>query len=84
MGPALTGPDFLAVWDNKPLADLVTKIQTTMPQDTPGLITRQQATDLVAYVLQVGRFPAGQTELDTQDSALKEIALYRGRGAARG
>ena len=63
VGPPLAGDGFLSVWSARPLSDLVDKIEQTMPQDDPGTLSRQQATDLAAYILQVGTFPAGQTEL---------------------
>jgi S-disulfanyl-L-cysteine oxidoreductase SoxD len=62
-GPTLTGPEFLASWAGLPVSDLVDKIQNTMPQDNPGTLSRPQATDIAAYVLQAGKFPAGQAEL---------------------
>jgi mono/diheme cytochrome c family protein len=62
-GPMLTGADFVNSWAGLPVLDLVVKIQNTMPQDNPGTLSRQQATDIAAYVLQVGKFPAGQAEL---------------------
>jgi mono/diheme cytochrome c family protein len=73
--PPLTGNGFLAVWDKQPLADLVNKIHITMPADAPGQLTRERATDLVAYMLQVGGFAAGQVELAADEAALKQIAL---------
>jgi mono/diheme cytochrome c family protein len=64
VGPMLTGDAFLATWAGRPLADLVDKIENTMPPgQAPGALTRPQAIDLVAHVLQVGRFPRGQAEL---------------------
>jgi mono/diheme cytochrome c family protein len=74
-GPPLTGTAFLSVWDKRALAELVDKIHKTMPADAPGALTRQQATDLTAYVLQVGRFPAGATALTADEAALKQIAI---------
>jgi mono/diheme cytochrome c family protein len=62
-GPPLTGPEFMGSWAGLPVADLVAKIQNTMPQDNPGTLTRPQATDAAAYILQVGKFPAGKAEL---------------------
>ena len=73
--PPLAGDDFLIVWSRKPLSDLVSKIEILMPADKPGTITRQQATDLAAYILQVGRFPTGQTALASNEAALKQIAF---------
>lgn len=73
LGPPLTGNDFLSNWNALPLSELVTKIQNTMPQTDPGTLTRQQAADVVAYILQVGKFPAGTAELSADEAALKQI-----------
>ena len=56
--PPLTGDDFMRVWGG-PASDLVNKIQNTMPANDPGKLTRQQAADIVAHMLQVAKFPAG-------------------------
>jgi mono/diheme cytochrome c family protein len=63
VGSPLVGDSFLANWSARPLSALVDKIQKTMPFSTPGSLSRQQSTDLTAYMLQVGKFPAGRTEL---------------------
>src|SRR5262245_658057 len=65
--PPLTGDDFIAIWGSLPLLDLVNKIQRTMPADKPGQLTRDQAADLAAFVLQIGKFPAGPTALASSD-----------------
>jgi hypothetical protein len=63
IGPPLVGQSFMANWSERPLADVVDKIQKTMPFEKPGSLSREQSADLLAYTLQVGRFPAGPTEL---------------------
>jgi mono/diheme cytochrome c family protein len=63
VGSPLTGESFLSNWSARPLSALVDKIQKTMPFSTPGSLSRQQSTDLTAYMLQFGKFPAGRTEL---------------------
>jgi mono/diheme cytochrome c family protein len=63
IGPPLAGDGFLSNWSARAVAGLVDKTQKTMPFTAPGSLTREQATDLVAYILQVGKFPAGRTEL---------------------
>ncbi|SRR5579871_1518476 len=73
VGSPLTGDNFLANWSGRPLSNLVDKIQKTMPFATPGTLSRQQATDLTAYILQVGKFPPGRVELD--ENGLAQIAL---------
>src|SRR5215471_15979189 len=59
VGPPLTGNEFMGVWGGHPMSELVDKIEKTMPQDDPGTTTRAQAADLAAYILQVGKFKAG-------------------------
>jgi mono/diheme cytochrome c family protein len=73
VGGPLTGDSFLANWSGRPLSNLVDKIEKTMPFDSPGTLSRQQATDLTAYMLEVGKFPAGRAELN--EDGLAEIAL---------
>src|SRR5687768_986165 len=73
VGPPLAGDGFLSVWATRPLADLVDKIEKTMPPQQPGSVSRPQAIDLAAYVLQAGKFPAGQTELSS--ASLGQIAF---------
>ena len=53
VGPPLTGDAFTQMWTGKP-ADLLEKIQKTMPQDDPGSLTSAQASDLVAYIVRTG------------------------------
>ena len=62
-GPPLVGDSFLSNWSGRPLANLIDKIEKTMPFNQPLSLSRQQSADLAAYILQVGKFPAGQTEL---------------------
>jgi mono/diheme cytochrome c family protein len=75
--PPLAGDAFLAVWGG-PVSELVDKIQHTMPQDDPGKLTRPQSTDIVAYMLQAGKFPAGRAELGADAAAQKSISLVAG------
>ena len=79
VGPPLVGESFLSNWSARPLANLVDKIQKTMPFNLPGSLSRAQATDLAAYMLQAGKFPAGQVELS--DAMLAQIALPTARTA---
>jgi hypothetical protein len=81
LAPPLTGDEFAGAWGNQSLFDLVAKIQNTMPASAPGKLNRQQSVDIAAYVLQTGKFPGGNTELGTEDAALKPIT-FPARGAA--
>src|SRR5687768_9864880 len=79
LAPPLSGADFLRVWDRRPLADVVDKIQHTMPATKPGTLSRVQATDLVAYLLQASAFKAGPAALGVDDT-LKQIAIVSAPG----
>src|SRR2546423_9949139 len=41
-GPPLVGADFLSNWSARPLANLVDKIQKTMPFNLPATLSRQK------------------------------------------
>jgi mono/diheme cytochrome c family protein len=73
--PPLSGDDFLRLYAGS-LDGLANKIQNTMPRnDSQGKLTRQQSTDIVAYILRNAKFPAGKTELAAQEASLKLISL---------
>ena len=73
VGPPLAGQDFLANWSGRLLAELAGQIQKTMPFDQPGSLSRLQTADLVAYMLQVGKFPAGPADLS--DNSLAQAVM---------
>ena len=76
-GPPLIGEDFLSNWSARPLANLVDKIQKTMPFNLPATLSRQESTDLAADILRAGKFPAGQRELS--DAMLAQITFPAAR-----
>ncbi len=78
LGPPLTGQAFLGIWGGLSLAELVDKVHNTMPLDAPKTLTRPQAIDVVAYVLQGNQAPAGAADL--AEAALKQVALDSMRG----
>jgi mono/diheme cytochrome c family protein len=75
LAPGLQGDDFLKGWTGKPAGPLFEKIQTTMPANEPGTLSDQQTADLIAYILKLNHFPAGQAELPKDPAALKGLAL---------
>lgn len=81
-GPPLAGDSFLSNWSAQVVGNLVDKIQKTMPFNLPGSLSRQQATDLAAYVLQAGKFLPGQAELS--EAALSQIVFPARSSAAPG
>ena len=81
LAPPLAGDAFAANWGG-PLSAIVDKIQATMPANAMGTLTRAQATDVLALMLQTSKFPAGRGELSSDDAALKAIALPGAQAAS--
>ena len=79
-GPPLVGDGFLSNWSARPLTAFVDKIQKTMPFTLPGSLSQGQSIDLAAFILQAGKFPAGQAELN--DAVLARIAFPAARNTA--
>jgi S-disulfanyl-L-cysteine oxidoreductase SoxD len=73
--PPLAGKDFLSNWQGKPLSDVFEKTQTSMPATAPGSLSPEQTADVVAYLLSVGKYPAGAAELAAKVDALKTITI---------
>jgi mono/diheme cytochrome c family protein len=73
MAPALAGDTFNSNWEGVPLNDLFERMRTSMPQNKPGSLSRAQNADILAHMLMVGGFPAGDVPLDGQAGALTQI-----------
>jgi mono/diheme cytochrome c family protein len=73
--PPLTGGEFLSNWSSLTMGDLFDRIRTTMPADQPGHITREQNSDILAHILNVGGFPPGTSELRARTEVLKDIRI---------
>jgi mono/diheme cytochrome c family protein len=50
-------------WTGRPLAEMITTIALTMPNDGSAVVTDAEAADLVAYILQQNGFKPGTTPL---------------------
>jgi mono/diheme cytochrome c family protein len=74
-GPPLTGPRFLAKWRDRSLGELFELMRITMPPTFPGGFGRQQNADMLAFILQKGKSPAGKTELVGDADVLSQIRL---------
>jgi len=71
--PPLTGSDFFMDWNGMTMDDLFEKMQTSMPADKPGQLSREQNATLLAFILNANKFPAGTAELPTDGERLREI-----------
>jgi hypothetical protein len=46
-----------------------------MPETNPGALPRKDYVDILAYILSLSRYPAGDAELDYKDGVLDEIVI---------
>ena len=75
LAPPLTGPAFLARWNNKALGELFDYMRSAMPLNSPGGLDPQQNADILAFMLRKASYPVGQMDLPFQGGALNEIKL---------
>lgn len=71
----LVGTEFMDSYKNKLVNALYNKIRTSMPDDDPGSLTDAQAADVIAYIFQFNKFPAGKDELPADGAKLKLIKI---------
>ena len=70
-----TGGRFRLTWVGQSAGDLFDTIATLMPEGDPGSLTPAQYAAVVAYLLQVNGYPAGETDLPTSLSALRGLEI---------
>lgn len=75
--PPLIGDDFLANWEGQTMAELFNSVQTMMPADHPGTLTKEQTARLLAYILSANKFPDGMSDLPQDASSLKQIQIEK-------
>ena len=73
MAPPLSGGEFMSGWDGLTVGDLFERIRISMPQNAPGSLSGQQNADILSFVFNANKFPAGQTELPKEAGILKTI-----------
>ena len=69
--PALVGNTFASGWNDFTLGELFETITYTMPADDPGVMDPQESVDILAFMLQIAEYPAGETELVADAEALR-------------
>ena len=69
-----TGEEFVSAWSGKPLSELFKAVQT-MPEDNPGSLNAQQYSDVMAYFLQLNKYPSGSDELKGEPDVLAKVQM---------
>jgi mono/diheme cytochrome c family protein len=73
--PEFSDNAFKLKWSRRSVGDLYTFIHQNMPDSSPGILTPQQAADLVSYILQLNEIPAGSAQLPADEARLTGISL---------
>ncbi len=74
-GPLVVGEKFLNKWKDKTLGELLTLVETTMPNDGTAFLDDDQTADIVAYMLQANGFPAGDAPLTYGGDSAKIVIV---------
>jgi mono/diheme cytochrome c family protein len=73
LAPGLIGSEFDANWNDLSLGQLFERMKTSMPQDSPDSLSRQQNADILAFLLDKSGAPAGTSALPIEVEILKTI-----------
>lgn len=73
--PGLRGGEFVSDFDGLTVGALFDRTRTTMPQSAPGSLSPETYADILAYLLSMNGFPAGQKPLDHRSAYLQAIAF---------
>jgi mono/diheme cytochrome c family protein len=71
--PPLAGDWFLSNWNGLTLDFLFERIRVTMPAASPSQVSVPEKRDILAYLLNVNKFPPGKTELQDKAETMKDI-----------
>ena len=62
-------------WDGQQLGLFFTVMSASMPESNPGSLPDDQYVDILAYILSLSRYAAGDDDLDHADGALDKITI---------
>jgi S-disulfanyl-L-cysteine oxidoreductase SoxD len=73
--PALVEESFAFQWEDMPLGELLERTRKLMPLDRPNSLSPQAYRDIVAFLLEANKFPAGREELPGDPEALRGVVI---------
>ena len=78
-----SGRIFQITWQGRSVGALFTQVKSTMPLDRPGSLTNEQYAAVVAYILRLNQYPAGDTALAPDPDSLNLIRIEPIPGSRR-
>jgi mono/diheme cytochrome c family protein len=73
-GPPLAGGDFMSKWTGQTADDLRDVIATQMPLTSPGSLKPPEVLQVLSYILEQNKYPAGGTDLTAAKTKTVKIA----------
>ena len=73
--PAMKGSEFTVAWAEKSVGDFFDRARKLMPPDSPGSLAPDKYRDVIAFILQENKYPAGDRELAGDSAALRTIKI---------
>ena len=73
--PPIAGEVFQQKWGSRNAWELYSTMTSTMPVGSPKSLAPQEYADVLAYILELNKFPAGQQELTPVRDVLEPIRL---------
>ena len=75
--PAVAGEPFQEKWNGRTAWELFGTMASTMPVGSPRSLSPQEYADVLAYLFELNKYPAGQQELTPAREQLEAITIGR-------
>ena len=62
-------------WEGQSLGIFYTVMITSMPESNPGALPLNEYADILAYILSLSRYPAGDEALSADQAAMNDITI---------
>ena len=70
-----TSAQFHERWAGSSVGDLLQFMQNTMPPENPGALSTERYADVLAYILAVNDYPAGDDEVPADASTVMDLRI---------
>jgi quinoprotein glucose dehydrogenase len=71
--PSLADSGFAGDWDGLTVLQLFDRTRSSMPQDAPQSLSREETASVLAFIFSKNNFPAGETDLSDRGEMLGMI-----------
>jgi S-disulfanyl-L-cysteine oxidoreductase SoxD len=69
------GGSFAERWDGQTMAEVFDFVSNAMPENDPGGLKKEEYADVLAFILRLNAYPAGNDELPIDSDALKKLGI---------